>query len=577
MSDFKIKRAKVRVKTHFPITIFLAGALSIFLGDWPAYPASASPSLSSRLFRMEDEINEKGYSFTVGYNPALDYSREELCGLKEPPDWRRRARVRRPRAGRELPSKFDWRDYGVLPPIRDQEGCGSCWAFGSVSPLEANILWKDDRTEIDLSEQWLVSCNRSGWDCGGGWWAHDYHGGKNPRYGEDGGTGAVPEEECPYTAQDDPCGGPYNHPYLIDSWHYISYFQPEVEDIKEAIYTYGPVPAAIHIGIYFQAYTGGIFDYQEAGVINHAVVLVGWNDDDVGGGYWILRNSWGEDWGEEGYMRIRYGTSQVGYSAHYLIYPGNSSPEGAYSCRAVSGDYDGDGKDDIALFRPSSGMWCIRGQNRCYFGTTGDIPVPADYNGNGTTEIAVYRESTGLWAVRDVTRFYFGSSADTPVPGDYDGDGSCEAAIFREKTGLWVIRGVSRTYFGDSGDTPLTGDFNGDGTAEPAIWRKSSGLWALKDQSRFYFGGESDLAAVNDYQGDGTSGIALFRPSTGLWAIRETTRSYFGGPGDKPVAADYDGAGAAEIAVFRDSNGLWAVSGLTRCYFGEPGDIPATR
>jgi len=565
------------VKIHCAHFLSLAALLTFLTAEAGNASASTPISLAELLRRMEEEIKDKGCGFTVGYNPALDYSPDELGGLVEPPDWSLRARFRRPPGRDELPPKFDWRDYGIIPPIRDQGSCGSCWAFGSVCPLEANILLKDDLSEIDLSEQWLISCNQSGWDCGGGWWAHDYHGGEDPSYGEDGGTGAVAEKECPYTAQDDPCGGPYNHPYLIDSWYYISYCQPEVEDIKAAIYNYGPVPVSIHIGTYFQSYTGGIFDYDETGPINHGVVLIGWNDDSPNGGYWILRNSWGDDWGEDGYMRIRYGTSRVGYSANYIIYKGNVSPGEADLSRTVSGDYDGDGKDDIALFRPSSRMWCIRGQSRFYFGNSDDIPVPGDYDGNGTSEIALYRPSIGLWALGGITRFYFGSSADIPVPEDYNGDGSCEAAIFREADGLWVIRAVTRTYFGGSGDIPLCGDFNGDGTAQPAIWRQSGGMWALKGQSRFYFGGESDRPVINDYGGNGNAAIALYRSSRGLWAIRNLTRFYFGRLWDLPVAADYDGGGDAEIAIFRSSSGLWAVRGLTRCYFGQSDDIPVTR
>jgi hypothetical protein len=93
-----------------------------------------------------------------------------------------------------------------------------------------------------------------------------------------------------------------------------------VDAIKNAIYNYGPVAAAVCVDRYFQAYTGGIFtDPVPCRQVNHAIVLVGWDD---AGGYWILRNSWGTSWGEQGYMRIAYGTSQVGYAANYVVYGG---------------------------------------------------------------------------------------------------------------------------------------------------------------------------------------------------------------------------------------------------------------
>jgi hypothetical protein len=226
----------------------------------------------------------------------------------------------------ELPSHFDWRELGGCTPVRDQGGCGSCWAFGTVGPLECNILIKDHK-EVDLSEQWLVSCNKDGWGCNGGWWAHDYHQWKTDRFN---GTGAVLEEEFPYEAQDLPCEGPYDHPYLIDSWHYVGWSQgvPSTDAIKQAIMTYGPISAAVAVTDAFAAYTGGVFnDNDPHAPINHAPVLVGWNDSQGANGVWILRNSWGAGWGEGGYMRIEYGCCKVGYGACYVVYPAKTKIE----------------------------------------------------------------------------------------------------------------------------------------------------------------------------------------------------------------------------------------------------------
>ena len=242
-----------------------------------------------------------------------------------------------------------------------------------------------------------------------------------------------------------------------------------------------------------------------------------------------------------------------------------------------SGDYDGDGTADIAVFRPSSGLWVVRAVTRAYFGSSSDDTVPGDYDGDGTTEIGIFRSSSGLWAVRGVTRLYFGSSSDRPAPGDYNGDGCCDAAIFRESVGLWAIRGISRLYHGTYGDEPVPGDYNGDGTQEAAFFRPAGGLWAIRGISRLYFGGTSDLPVPGDYGGAGTSDPAVFRPSSGLWVIRSSTQVYFGASSDQPVPADYNGDGSDGIGIFRSSSGLWAVSGVTRAYFGSSGDIPVTR
>jgi hypothetical protein len=84
---------------------------------------------------------------------------------------------------------------------------------------------------------------------------------------------------------------------------------------------------------------------------------------------------------------------------------------------APAADFNGDGTNDIAIFRPSTGLWAVRGGDRVYFGGSGDQPIPGDYNGDGTVDIAVFRPSTGLWAVRGGDRVYFGGSGDQPIPG----------------------------------------------------------------------------------------------------------------------------------------------------------------
>jgi len=233
-----------------------------------------------------------------------------------------------------LPSAFDWRDHGGVTSIKNQGACGSCWAFGTVGPLEANIKIKDG-IEENLAEQYLFSCNTDGWDCDGGWWAHDYHWWKKPP--SESEAGAVYEAGFPYVAWDAPCSGPYSHPYRIDSWTFVGseYGVPSTEAIKQAIYDHGPVAAAICVGSAFQGYGGGVFATNETCTytVNHAIVLVGWDDNQ---GVWILRNSWGSYWGESGYMRIRYGISKVGYSANYVTYSSSGPTPTPTNTRTVT-------------------------------------------------------------------------------------------------------------------------------------------------------------------------------------------------------------------------------------------------
>ncbi len=264
--------------------------------------------------RARGEI--EGWAFSVGRNGASDRTINELCGLVEPPDWREMSRFDPCISTRELPEAFDWRDQDGCTPIKNQSSCGSCWAFSTVGALECNIKIKDGLTE-DLSEQWLVSCNTDGWGCGGGWFAHDYHQWKTDPCGD---TGAVLEDDFPYVAADVPCNCPYPHEYFIDSWASLS--STSSENIKQAISDHGPISVAVYVTSAFHNYTGGIFNEHASGSVNHAVVLVGWDDNQGSNGVWILRNSWGPGWGEDGYMRIEYGCNSVGYGACYVNYPG---------------------------------------------------------------------------------------------------------------------------------------------------------------------------------------------------------------------------------------------------------------
>lgn len=203
------------------------------------------------------------------------------------------------------------------PPVKDQGYCGSCWAFATIGPHEILINIEDGITK-DLSEQYLVSCNEEGWGCDGGYWAHDYLMGKIP-IGECD-AGAVDEADFPYTATDESCNPPHYHHETIENHVSVA---NNTTALKEAIYDHGPLTVAVCVNSAFQSYSEGIFTGPSCNILNHGVVLVGWDDNE---GIWYLRNSWGPGWGENGYMRIEYGVSWIGYDAEYVLYNG-STPE----------------------------------------------------------------------------------------------------------------------------------------------------------------------------------------------------------------------------------------------------------
>jgi C1A family cysteine protease len=215
-----------------------------------------------------------------------------------------------------LPSSFDWRSQGKVPAVRDQGSCGSCWAFGTAGVMESALMIQNN-VNINISEQYLISCNNNGWGCAGGWWAHDLH--TNTSGKNNNPPGAVLESDFPYSNSNGTCSKVYSHPYRLADWRYVSGINvPSVDAIKAAIHNYGPVAVSV-CSIGFNNYTGGVYTNNNtscSGGVDHAVILVGWNDSEQS---WILRNSWGSRWGENGYMRIRWGTSNVGYGASYVM------------------------------------------------------------------------------------------------------------------------------------------------------------------------------------------------------------------------------------------------------------------
>jgi len=261
-------------------------------------------------------------------------------------------------------------------------------------------------------------------------------------------------------------------------------------------------------------------------------------------------------------------------------------------------DFDGDGRTDLGVFRPSGGGWYIynlaNGTNQSFFfGLASDKITPADYDGDGKTDVAVYR--SGTWyilqssnnQVRGVT---FGTAEDLPRPGDYDGDGKADINVFRPSNGTWYRLNSSNNQFvgaqfGLAGDAPLIADFDGDAKSDLAVFR--AGVWYYLQSSDggfrgVSFGLSSDIPTPGDYDGDGKSDVSVFRPSDGTWyRINSSnggfTAAQFGQTGDRPTPGDYDGDGKTDLAVFR--NGNWFVlrssnNSFTGLQFGAPTDAP---
>jgi hypothetical protein len=301
---------------------------------------------------MREEGQAKGWTFTVGENAATKLPLEQLTGydIADVDAFLKQAPPAKPVKGsKALPARWDWREQtsGGLPPVRDQGSCGSCWAFSTVGALECAVKIKD-RINVNLSEQWLVSCATGLlWHgCDWGTTAHDWH--KGVKTDSCGGSGAVLESNYPYTASAGACACPVSHHYTIRDWHYVNsnpLSVPPIEDLKQAIYQFGPITGSLDAGGSFSAYTSGVYNDNTSSsdlFPNHSIVMVGWDDTLGTGGAFIIRNSWGTSWGMGGYGYIAYGISRIGYGADYIEYgaPGDDlsvDPPGGWSSGGPEG------------------------------------------------------------------------------------------------------------------------------------------------------------------------------------------------------------------------------------------------
>jgi C1A family cysteine protease len=219
-------------------------------------------------------------------------TRHYAKGFKPKPSLRKTAKYAAVKPATDLPAHFDLTSR--LSPVKDQGSCGGCWAFATVGVIE-NFTYTGTSHPQDLSEQNMLDCDTQSSGCGGG----DFDGFDYAK------TGLATEQAYPFVGHNQSCEQVAPQAKVV-SWAFVSGSEndePTIDQIKTALYqTQTPIAVGIHAGLALESYSSGIMNACGTGGLNHMVDIVGWDDTD---GDWIVRNSWGSSWGENGYFRIQ--------------------------------------------------------------------------------------------------------------------------------------------------------------------------------------------------------------------------------------------------------------------------------
>lgn len=384
MSTIQLNRFSTRtLSIIFLLLMSLGGGASAQRVDYDQREKTASPEVKARIAEMRTRIKQRNSGFTVGYTTAADIPIKNLTGLVVPQD--RTVRIQRQNARAKLllqadeklrldyekkigqpahdfiltPSPdlpfFDWRTRGIITTVQNQKGCGSCWDFGALAAYESSFK-KRNGISLNLSEQHILDCSKSG-SCVGGWYGTVFDYLMN--------NGTVGEDNySPYIAQSNPsCALPNGvKTFQVVAWGYVTsetlpgtsvVRMPTVSEIKNALVEHGPLAAGIWVTHDFVYYTGGILEethppgsivdgltVQPDGSLmgpyygqivyaeNHVILIIGWNDAKQA---WLIKNSWGQGWGEtggfgndRGYGWIKYNADSVGIDSGWVTAVSNT-------------------------------------------------------------------------------------------------------------------------------------------------------------------------------------------------------------------------------------------------------------
>nr|XP_043614898.1 low-temperature-induced cysteine proteinase-like [Erigeron canadensis] len=281
--------------------------------------------------RFIDQHNSVDRTYKVGLNKFADLTNEEYrnthTGLKTKNNKLKNGKKSDRyvlQSGESLPESVDWREKGAVTAVKDQGSCGSCWAFSTTGSVEGiNQIVTSDL--ISISEQELVDCDTSyNQGCNGGLMDYAFE-----FIIKNGGIDT--EEDYPYTGKDGKCDAIRKNAKVVTIDGYEDVPVNDESALKKAAANQ-PIAVAIEAGgREFQFYTSGIFTGSCGTDLDHGVLVVGYGTES-GKDYWIVKNSWGAEWGEGGYLKMernikaKTGKCGIAMEASYATKTGPNPP-----------------------------------------------------------------------------------------------------------------------------------------------------------------------------------------------------------------------------------------------------------
>lgn len=509
------------------------------------------------------------------------------------------------------PASFDWRNVdggNWLTGVRNQRSCGSCWAFAAVGVAESvlNISQGDPEYDVDLSEEYLVTDALPYHDCCGGSKSYALSLIRDDGipiesclpYVEGDGDGCSCNDltcdsnctynsssECADRRQTDTCssGDPEYGWHDIEEVGFVD--GSSRDNIKQHLITYGPLAVSMEWEGW-GGFHGDIYKCETDDSHNHAVVIVGY--DDVGE-YWIVRNSWGLGFDDDGYFNVGYGECWIENGVYYATdnespnVPSTPDPEDGSSDVPVKKDLSWTGGDPNPGDAVTYDVYLEAGDD------TPDVLVCDDVSTPTCDPGLLLAETQYYWKVVAADEYL--ETTTGPVWSLITEKLNDNPGFFLPDKDKWIFKNSQTDGWGDTlsftfGPTaglikqPLTGDWNGDGVDTAGLYLPERDKWALKDNQEdgwgetvfFHFGPSAGLEKqplAGDWDGDGEDSVGLYLPEIDKWVLKnsqtdgwdETTLSFYFGPAmglEKiPLTGDWDGDGVDTVGFYLPEKDKW--------------------